>query len=95
MNSKSFEDLPTWTAKFRSPSLVIINITTAEYYNISKRNQTEPNKCRKTEKKLTSYIKKLHEMLPELKEKYHVSYLGIFGSYIGVNISPEVIWIYL
>ena len=28
------------------------------------------------------YIRKLHEMLPELKEKYHVSYLGIFGSYI-------------
>lgn len=28
------------------------------------------------------YIRKPHEMLPELKEKYHVSYLGIFGSYI-------------
>ena len=28
------------------------------------------------------YIRKLHEMLPELKEKYHVSYLGVFGSYI-------------
>lgn len=28
------------------------------------------------------YIRKLHEMLPELKEKYHISYLGIFGSYI-------------
>jgi len=28
------------------------------------------------------YIKKLHEMLPELKEKYHVSYPGVFGSYV-------------
>ncbi len=28
------------------------------------------------------YIKKLHEMLPELEEKYHVSYLGVFGSYV-------------
>lgn len=28
------------------------------------------------------YIKKLHEILPELKEKYHVSYLGVFGSYV-------------
>lgn len=28
------------------------------------------------------YIRRLHEMLPELKEKYYVSYLGIFGSYI-------------
>jgi len=27
------------------------------------------------------YIQRLHEMLPELKENYHVSYLGIFGSY--------------
>jgi|GEM_PF-6214536 len=29
-----------------------------------------------------NYIQKLHEMLREIKEKYHVSYLGIFGSYI-------------
>ncbi|HII01147.1 TPA: nucleotidyltransferase family protein [Methanosarcinaceae archaeon] len=28
------------------------------------------------------YIKKLQEMLPELKQKYHVSYLGVFGSYV-------------
>ena len=34
------------------------------------------------------YIRKLHEMLPELKEKYHVSYLGIFGSYIRGEQKP-------
>jgi predicted nucleotidyltransferase len=28
------------------------------------------------------YVRKLHEMLPELKERYNVSYLGVFGSYI-------------
>jgi predicted nucleotidyltransferase len=33
-------------------------------------------------KEVEIYIRKLHEMLPELKEKYHVSYLGIFGSYV-------------
>lgn len=35
------------------------------------------------------YIRKLHEMLPELKEKYQVSYLGIFGSYIRGEQKPE------
>jgi len=34
------------------------------------------------------YIHKLHEMLPELKEKYHVSYLGVFGSYIRGEQKP-------
>ena len=34
------------------------------------------------------YIRKLHEMLPELKEKYHVSYLGVFGSYIRGEQKP-------
>ena len=34
------------------------------------------------------YLKKLHEMLPELKEKYHVSYLGVFGSYIRGEQKP-------
>jgi len=34
------------------------------------------------QKEAEIYIKKLHEMLPELKEKYHVSYLGVFGSYV-------------
>jgi uncharacterized protein len=35
------------------------------------------------------YIRKLHEMLPELKEKYHVSYLGVFGSYVRREQKPE------
>jgi predicted nucleotidyltransferase len=35
------------------------------------------------------YMRKLHEMLPELKEKYHVSYLGIFGSYVRGEQKPE------
>jgi uncharacterized protein len=34
------------------------------------------------------YIQRLHEMLPELKENYHVSYLGIFGSYIRGEQKP-------
>ena len=34
------------------------------------------------------YIRKLNEMLPELKEKYHVSYLGVFGSYIRGEQKP-------
>jgi predicted nucleotidyltransferase len=35
-----------------------------------------------------TYIRKLHEMLPELNEKYHVSYLGVFGSYIRGEQKP-------
>ncbi|AKB29055.1 nucleotidyltransferase [Methanosarcina siciliae T4/M] len=34
------------------------------------------------------YILKLHEMIPELKEKYHISYLGVFGSYIRGEQKP-------
>ena len=40
-------------------------------------------------KKVEVYIQKLHEMLPELKERYHVSYLGVFGSYIREEQKPE------
>jgi uncharacterized protein len=36
----------------------------------------------KNRKSAETYLKQLHEMLPELKEKYHVSYLGVFGSYV-------------
>ncbi len=36
------------------------------------------------------YIKKLQEMLPELKKKYPIKYMGIFGSYIrGGEQSPS------
>ena len=42
----------------------------------------------KNRKKADIYIRKLHEMLPELKEKYHVSYMGIFGSYIRGEQRP-------
>jgi len=28
------------------------------------------------------YIKELQEMLPELKKKYPIKYMGVFGSYI-------------
>jgi predicted nucleotidyltransferase len=34
------------------------------------------------------YIRKLHEMFPELKEKYQVSYLGVFGSYVREEQKP-------
>lgn len=40
-------------------------------------------------KKVEVYIQKLHEMLPELRERYHVSYLGVFGSYIREEQKPE------
>lgn len=33
-------------------------------------------------KEVEIHIQKLHEMVSELEEKYHVSYLGVFGSYI-------------
>ncbi|KKG12537.1 DNA polymerase III subunit beta [Methanosarcina sp. 2.H.T.1A.6] len=41
------------------------------------------------QKKVEVYIQKLHEMLPELRERYHVSYLGVFGSYIREEQKPE------
>ncbi len=28
------------------------------------------------------YIKRLQEMLPELKKKYPIKYIGVFGSYV-------------
>ena len=40
-------------------------------------------------KKVEVYIQKLHEMLPELRERYHISYLGVFGSYIREEQKPE------
>jgi hypothetical protein len=33
-------------------------------------------------KDIETYRRKLYEMLPELKEEYNVSYIGIFGSYV-------------
>ena len=38
------------------------------------------------------YVRKLHEMLPELKEEYHVSYLGFLNPTFGENKSLEAIW---
>jgi len=35
-----------------------------------------------TNNELGTYRKKLHDMLPELQEEYHVSYIGLFGSYV-------------
>jgi uncharacterized protein len=42
----------------------------------------------KNRKSTEMYLKQLHEMLPELKEKYNVSYLGVFGSYIRGEQKP-------
>jgi hypothetical protein len=39
------------------------------------------------------YIRKLHEMLPELKEKYHISYLGFLGLTSVESRNLETIWI--
>jgi predicted nucleotidyltransferase len=33
-------------------------------------------------KEAEKYLEKLHEIFPELKERYNVSYLGVFGSYV-------------
>ncbi|AKB28764.1 nucleotidyltransferase [Methanosarcina siciliae T4/M] len=35
------------------------------------------------------YIKKLQEMLPELKKKYPIKYMGVFGSYVRGEQSPS------
>jgi hypothetical protein len=40
-------------------------------------------------KDIETYRRKLHEMLPELKEKYNVSYIGLFGSYVRGENTPE------
>ncbi|MFA0823690.1 MAG: nucleotidyltransferase family protein [Methanomethylovorans sp.] len=36
-----------------------------------------------------TYRCKLHEMLPELKKEYNVSYIGLFGSYVRGENTPE------
>ncbi|QLC50990.1 nucleotidyltransferase family protein [Methanolobus zinderi] len=40
-------------------------------------------------KDVETYRRKLHEMLPELKEEYNVSYIGLFGSYVHGEDTPE------
>ncbi|AKB78731.1 nucleotidyltransferase [Methanosarcina horonobensis HB-1 = JCM 15518] len=35
------------------------------------------------------YIKKLQEILPELKKKYPIKYMGVFGSYVRGEQSPS------
>jgi predicted nucleotidyltransferase len=65
-----------------------------KYYNRRillhiKRDQIEPEKMLENRKEAEIHIRKLHEMLPELKEKYHVSYLGVFGSYVRGEQKPE------
>jgi len=46
-------------------------------------------------KEAEMHIKKLHEILPELKEKYHVNYMQFLDPMLGENISREAIWMYL
>lgn len=36
-----------------------------------------------------TYRRKLHEMLPELKQDFNVSYVGLFGSYVRGEQTPE------
>lgn len=36
-----------------------------------------------------TYRSKLQAMLPELKEEYYVSYIGLFGSYVRGENTPE------
>lgn len=40
-------------------------------------------------KDIETYRRKLYEMLPELKEEYNVSYIGIFGSYVRGEHTPK------
>lgn len=35
-----------------------------------------------TTKDLPTFIAKLQELMPQLRDKYHVSSLGVFGSYV-------------
>jgi predicted nucleotidyltransferase len=35
------------------------------------------------------YRQQLHEMLPQLKEEYNVSYIGLFGSYVRGEDTPK------
>lgn len=34
------------------------------------------------QREVDTYIKKLQKMLPELKKKYRIKYIGVFGSYV-------------
>lgn len=38
---------------------------------------------------LEIYRKRLLEMLPELKDQYNVSYIGLFGSYVRGDNTPQ------
>ncbi len=38
---------------------------------------------------IESYRKKHHEMLPEPEEEYNISYIGLFGSYVSGEHTPE------
>jgi len=40
-------------------------------------------------KDVETYRRKLHEMLPELKEEYNVCYIGLFGSYVRGEHTPK------
>jgi len=43
-------------------------------------------------KDVETYRRKLHEMLPQLKEEYNVSYIGLFGSYVrGENTRKAIL----
>ncbi len=39
-------------------------------------------KLQGNQREVDIYIKKLQEMLPELKKKYPLKYIGVFGSYV-------------
>ena len=39
-------------------------------------------KLQGNQREVDIYIKKLQEMLPELKKKYPIKYIGVFGSYV-------------
>jgi hypothetical protein len=38
------------------------------------------------------YIKKLQKMLPKLKKKYPIKYIGIFVSYVRESKLPQATW---
>lgn len=46
----------------------------------------------KEQEQVGTYIKKLQEMLPDLRQRYPIKYIGVFGSYLRgeQNVSSDL-----
>lgn len=47
------------------------------------------NPERSSTREVNHYTRQLREMMPELKKKYPLKYLGVFGSYIRGEQTPQ------